>query len=424
MKIYTKKKTPSSPKAHLVFRLVALLLALSLAVFFIFYGKYFEDFLRLIGLRASVEEIQQATVTLTTVEDFEGLTDAAWNTGEGTNFSDTVAITNQELRDRNLTTPPEDPGTDGLVLPDRVPPAEKGEEGIPPGGGVKLPFEPAMPISEYSYATPWIDLGENHRSLTRLLALEYAPRAAIMPPETDTPGIPLISYSYHTVTTLADAQQAPLKPFLSDSGIAPDQISTRILEFAGETDRYVQIKVTMVVETVEELSAVYELTIDHNVVTIIEEEEEEEGGGGIPPETPAVEVTVRFDDVNLPDKAAFLVYGAQNKNIILDEGYDLTQRRAISFTYLTNVLTPGDYMVSINDQEGSNIKIKEKLAMFSILENKFSYDVHLGTFEQEEQVEGLIEQLLSGADLNGDGVVNTQDFAIMMLHWGEQQGGS
>jgi len=423
MEIYTQKED-RSPKAHIFLRLAIFLLSATLAVFFIFYGKYFDDFLRLIGLKASVESTQQETITLTTVDDFEGLTDAPWNMKEGVNFSDTVAIVSGELQERNLELPPVDPGTDGLVLPSLTPPGEKGEEGEPPGGGVDLPVEPPSldDSLEYSYQTPWIYLGEDHKSLTRLLALEYAPTAVIYPPQTDAPGVPLISYSYRTLasfTSLAEANQVPFGPFINDSGIAPEEVSTRILDFAGEADPYVQIKITMHVTRIEDMPAVYELSIDHDVTIPAPEGG---GGGGNGNEENSVEVTVHFGPVNLPDRAVFWVYGAKNKNEIKKETYNLTDRTSVSFSYLSNVLAPGDYMVSINDQEGSNIAIKEKLAMFTILPDKFNYDIHLGTFEKEETPSlGENQQSPSPqiADLNGDGVVNVADYAIMLDQWGK-----
>lgn len=368
-------------RLRFVFNKVAVLIvALILTTGIILQGNFLEGLLKLLGVGASGVQ----TITLSSVEDWLGGNDAKWLAPFETGAN--VATFEATIAALEFTGQPADPGeANGFVMP-----LWSGAESAD------------IAVTEARYLSPVIDLGEGNPILQTLSGLDYQPA--------DTE----IIYRYRMASSQAMLDVAS---FQIAEMQAIDQVETHVMRAATleiPAPRYLQLQIGFRGFTAITRPMLAELSLAY----LLEEEsvtppDADELVPNLTETQLARTITVDYNELSIPKRSS---EGSVRINTAAD-GRLIAQLKGLDLSKLENLtlenleLNQGEQYVLVLETPDFDNKVLYFAASF-LPEDDYSF-----TF-------GALSRTTSSAspaDLNGDGIVNSLDYAKFLSLWEEGQ---
>lgn len=341
---------------NLIWKLSAVVAALALVVGILIYTGGYENFLKLLGIKAGTEQ----SIIITTVDQMLGASGDSWLVPGSTAEVDGVSVV------ESSDFVPSDPDGNGLVT--SLFSSEDGSENS---------------YSKHSYATPVIDLGSE---APQLAAVVITQRAAV--------GASL-QHSYQTASTpegIDDASEVTMEVAAAEDG----QIDQAIAQIGVPVSRYLRLKVEMNGDDFANRSAVYGWDIQHGQVTSNDEVVVEP----IDPTPPQIRYATHIDFSEaavMPAVVNMSIYGgeAAAQPVWSDDG---KSKSALTPVYdLPIMLAPGNYFLVME-------AIGYRTQVVPFASGEASIDAKVANFVPVEM----------SFDLNGDGGVNTLDVTLLL----------
>lgn len=355
-------------KHNLAWKLAVPLIAVLLVIGIVIYNGGLENALKFMGIKAS--ELQ--TINLTTTQQFEGNSPEDKWLVQGS-FSEANGASALE----GYTGIPEDPAEAGLIMP--IYSSEDPSENV---------------YLDHTYISPALDLEGETPTLSSYAVTAYAPE-----------GTSLI-HSYRTAGTVDALQTAQFIPVELSQDNGESEVSTFSTELGITTERYIQIKVEFINNTFGMRSAVYSWNLQYNAnladEVVVTDPIQMPTDGTIPTPTP---VTLDFMEAGeLPDTISIQVLNTtlgvqpfiEESNVATDEAAPLYS--------LKDPLLTGTYVLVIRSAGYEALVVP-----FTVTDTPTT--IKLPTF-------AALPQKVPTFDLNGDGVVNSLDVALLLTKVG------